>query len=347
MRILVTGASSLIGRHVVELLLKRGDTVTVMQRKPAAIDGVREVLFDLAAEPYTHDLQNVKEPLVSNDDAIDVADELVTAMTDQDAVIHLAAKVGVAGRFEAYAAININGTRQMIKAALHCKVSRFVHISSPSVSHAGKSLIGAPAGSADPDNVRGHYARTKALGEQIALAANCEELQVLSLRPHLVWGPGDTQLVQRIIDRARAGRLQLVGSGQAFIDTTYIDNAAAAIVAGVDNIQRAAGHALVISNGQPRTVNEIIRRMLQAGGVTTSLRHVPVPVALAAGSLIEKVWDAMNKQTDPPMTRFLAEQLATAHWFDQRKTRQLLDWAPVIGIEEGFELLAKSMAERE
>jgi len=302
MRILVTGASSLIGRHVVELLLKRGDTVTVMQRKPAAIDGVREVLFDLAAEPYTHDLQNVKEPLVSNDDAIDVADELVTAMTDQDAVIHLAAKVGVAGR---------------------------------------------PAGSADPDNVRGHYARTKALGEQIALAANCEELQVLSLRPHLVWGPGDTQLVQRIIDRARAGRLQLVGSGQAFIDTTYIDNAAAAIVAGVDNIQRAAGHALVISNGQPRTVNEIIRRMLQAGGVTTSLRHVPVPVALAAGSLIEKVWDAMNKQTDPPMTRFLAEQLATAHWFDQRKTRQLLDWAPVIGIEEGFELLAKSMAERE
>jgi len=181
------------------------------------------------------------------------------------------------------------------------------------------------------------------MGEQIALAANGDRMQVVSLRPHLVWGPGDQQLVQRIIDRARAGRLQLVGSGQAFIDTTFIDNAASAIVAGIDNIERAAGQALVVSNGQPRTVSEIIHRILQSAGIEKRLRRVPAPVAISAGSVIEKIWQTLDRQDDPPMTRFLAEQLATAHWFDQRKTRELLNWQPEIGLDEGFVRLAESL----
>ena len=329
MKVLVTGASSLIGHHVVKLLKQRGDEVTVLQRSPANLASVREVLFDLS--------------VASNASAESVNPTLLSALQGQQAVIHLAAKVGVAGRWEAYQAINIEGTRQLINAALQCEVPGFVHISSPSVAHAGKSLVGAPAGVAEPDHVRGHYARSKAMGEQIALAANGDVMKVVSLRPHLVWGPGDRQLVQRIIDRAKAKRLLLVGSGQAFIDTTYIDNAAGAIVAGVDNIERAAGQALVISNGQPRTVSEIIKRILQAGSLPTTRRHIPAPVAITAGSLIEKIWDAMDKQDDPPMTRFLAEQLATAHWFDQRKTRQLLGWSPSVGIEEGFERLARSL----
>ena len=333
MKVLVTGASSLIGRHVVQLLQQRGDDVTVLQRRPTELANVREVLLDLSAENNASGGANNKELNAT----------LVSAMQGRQAVIHLAAKVGVSGRWDAYEAINIDGTRRMINAAVHCKVPCFVHVSSPSVAHAGKSLVAAPAGAADPEHVRGHYARSKALGEQIALAANGDVTKVVSLRPHLVWGPGDTQLVQRIIEKAKAGRLLLVGNGQAFIDTTYIDNAANAIVAGVDNIERAAGQALVISNAQPRTVSEIIQRMLQAGGLPTKLRRVPSPVAIAAGSLIESVWEKLDKQDDPPMTRFLAEQLATAHWFDQRKTQQLLNWAPSIGIEEGFDRLARSL----
>jgi len=319
MKVLVTGATSLIGKHVVSLLLDRGDEVTVVQRNPSGIANVKEACCDIAASESVETLE--------------------AALKGNDAVIHLAAKVGIAGRWDAYEAINIKGAERLINCAQRSGVNRYVHVSTPSVAHAGLSLIGAAAGAADPDNVRGHYAKSKAIGEQIALAANSTDMCVLALRPHLVWGPGDTQLVQRIVDRARAGRLVLVGSGQALIDTTFIDNAASAIVAGIDNAKRAAGHALVISNGQPRTVREIMQRILLAAGEATELRQIPASVAITAGTAIEKVWGWLDKSEDPPMTRFLAEQLATAHWFDQRETQRLLDWKPAVGIEEGFERL--------
>lgn len=228
----------------------------------------------------------------------------------------------------------------MVEAARTSGVKRFVHVSSPSVAHAGQSLIGEAAGAAAPDKVRGHYARSKAWGEQIALAANCEQMNVVSLRPHLVWGPGDQQLVQRIIDRAKSGRLLLVGSGQALIDTTYVDNAADAIIAGIDNIGRVAGRALVVSNAQPRTVCETLQRIIACAGLPTRLKKIPAPVAISAGTLIELIWQKLDRSEDPPMTRFLAEQLATAHWFDQRITQSLLQWKPEVGIEEGFSRLA-------
>ena len=140
-----------------------------------------------------------------------------------------------------------------------------MHVSSPAVAHAGSALVGAGAGRADPDAARGHYARSKAVAEQLALAADSPDLTVLAVRPHLVWGPGDTQLVSRLVDRARAGRLPVLGSGAALIDTTYVDNAAAALVAAVDS--PAHGEALVVSNGEPRPVEEILRRVCRAAGV--------------------------------------------------------------------------------
>lgn len=321
-KILVTGASSLIGRHIVSRLVERGDQVTVLQRGPSGIAGVTEVCCDIASSGQ--DTDKVTDKLMAN------------ALEGRDAVIHLAAKVSIAGRWDAFEAINIRGVERLINLARHGGVGRFVHVSTPSVAHAGRSLTGAPAGPADPDHVRGHYARSKAIGERIALAANGKDMKVVALRPHLVWGPGDTQLVQRIVDRALAGRLVLVGSALALIDTTYIDNAAEAVIAGVDNAERAAGHALVISNGQPRTVNDIMQRILRAAGIDTRLRHVPAGIAITAGAAIERIWDMLDRQDDPPMTRFLAEQLATAHWFDQRETRRLLDWQPTVSIEEGF-----------
>lgn len=323
MRILVTGSTSLIGRHVVSRLLTRGDQVTVMQRRPSGTIDVREICCDLST-PTTRSME----------------DSLQEALDSCEAVIHLAAKVGIAGRWDSFEAININGTERLVDMAQRSGVARFVHISTPSVTHAGHSLVGAPAGAANPEQVRGHYARSKAIGEQIALDANSSQMNVLALRPHLVWGPGDTQLVKRIVDRARAGRLRLVGNAQALIDTTYIDNAADAIVAGVDHAERAAGHALVISNGQPRTVSEVMHRILSASGVDIQIRNVPAGIAISAGTVIESLWQLLDRQDDPPMTRFLAEQLATAHWFDQRETRRLLNWQPSVGIEEGFEKLA-------
>ncbi|SES76353.1 NAD-dependent epimerase/dehydratase family protein [Geodermatophilus poikilotrophus] len=312
MRVLVTGASGMLGRATATGLLERGDEVTVLQRRPSGLP-CREVLGDVA------------DPAVVG-----------RAVRGQDAVLHLAAKVDVTGPWAEYVAANVDGTRTVVDACRTADVGRLVHVSSPSVAHAGTALAGVVAGPADPARARGRYARTKAVAELDALAADSSALAVLAVRPHLVWGPGDTQLVGRIVERARTGRLPVIGSGAALIDTTYVDNAAAALVAAVDACGPVHGEALVVSNGEPRPVAEVIGRLCRAAGVPAPRRRVPFGAAYAVGAAVEGVWAVTGRRQVPPITRFLAEQLATAHWFDQRRTRTALGWRPRVGLEEGF-----------
>jgi nucleoside-diphosphate-sugar epimerase len=164
-------------------------------------------------------------------------------------------------------------------------------------------------------------------------------MPIVALRPHLIWGPGDTQLVGRIVAKTKAGRMAMIGSGNALIDSTFITNAVDAIVAAVDAAPGLGGQAFVVSNGQPRTVSELIGRIAVAAGLTPSDRHVPARLAFAGGWLAERTWERQQRTDDPPMTSFLAEQLSTAHWFDQRATRDALNWTPEVGIDEGFERL--------
>lgn len=314
----MTGASGLLGRTAARLLLDRGDEVTVLQRRTAGL-ACREVLGDVAD-----------------------ADVVRRAARGHDAVLHLAAKVDVVGPRRDFERANVQGTRSVVAACRREGVGRLVQVSSPSVAHAGRPLIGAGAAPADPAAARGHYARTKAESELVALAADSDRLAVLALRPHLVWGPGDTQLVARLVARARAGRLPVLGAGTALIDTTYVADAAEALVAGLDACgPQAHGEALVVTGGEPRPVAEILERVCRAAGVAPPRRHVPVTAALAAGTLVDAAWAATGRTEVPPITRFLAEQLSTAHWFDQRRARLLLGWSPRVGLEAGFERLTR------
>ncbi|MGA8993924.1 MAG: NAD-dependent epimerase/dehydratase family protein [Nocardioidaceae bacterium] len=314
MRVLVTGASGLLGRVTARALGDRGHEVRVLQRRPAGLSG-EEVLG------------SVTDP-----------DAVRRAVAGRDAVVHLAAKVDVVGRWSDYAATNIAGTRTVVDACRRAEVARLVHVSSPSVAHAGRPLVGVGAEPADPVRARGHYARSKAVAEQVALAADTEGLAVLALRPHLVWGPGDTQLVGRIVARARAGRLPVLGSGAALVDTTYIENAAAALVAAVES--PVHGEALVVSNGEPRPVLDVLVGLCRAAGAPAPRHRLPVRAARLAGTAVDVAWRVSGRQDTPPLTRFLVEQLTTAHWFDQHRTGEALDWRPRVGLDEGFARLA-------
>lgn len=318
MKVLVTGASGLLGRSTATLLTQRGDEVTVVQRRSSGID-CREVLGDVAD-----------------------ADVVRRAAKGQDAVLHLAAKVDVLGPLADYVRTNVEGTRSVIDACRTQGVGRLVQVSSPSVAHGGRPLCGALAEPADPGAARGHYARTKAQSELLALAADSPDLAVLAVRPHLVWGPGDTQLVARLVSRARSRRLVVLGTGAALIDTTYVADAADALVAAVDACGPGAhGEPLVVSGGEPRTVLEILDRVCRAAGQPPPRHHVPEALGLLAGSIADAVWARSGRTDTPPVTRFLAEQLTTAHWFDQRRTRALLHWSPRVGLDAGFERLRR------
>ena len=317
-RVLVTGASGLLGGAVAALLRAKGHHVRTFQRgaSDAATDEVLGSLSDPAAVRRSVD--------------------------SMDAVIHLAAKVSFTGEWRDFVATNITGTNTLLEAATEAGVRDFVFVSSPSVAHFGEPLAGAGSGVADPDRARGNYARSKAAAELSALARDCADFKVTAIRPHVVWGPGDTQLVERVIERARSGRLPLLDHGAALIDTTYVDNAAAGIVRGLERMDQAHGRALVLTNGEPRTVAELMAGICAAGGVPAPRLNVPGWLARGAGSLIERIWLAAGNlvHDEPPMTRFLAEQLSTAHWFDQRETREVLDWTPQVSLDEGMARLA-------
>lgn len=316
MRILVTGGTSLLGRTVAELLRDRGDEVSLLQRRTGSA-GFAEHLGDIA-DP---------EPVI-------------TAVAGKDAVVHVAARVGITGSWEDFKRTNVEGTENLLVASQAAGVQRFVHISSPSVAHHGKALVGVGAEPAKPGRARGHYAKSKAQAELLVARASSSSFPVVVLRPHVIWGPGDSQLIGRIVERARRGRLATIGTGAALIDTTYISNAADAVIAALDRAPELGGRRFVVTNGQPRPVAELIARIVAAAGFEPPSLRVPYRAAQLGGKVAERVWDRTGRDDDPPMTSFLAEQLATAHWFDQRKTRRALQWAPAVSLDEGFERLA-------
>ena len=316
MKVLVTGSTSLLGRSIVDRLIERGDDVSVFQRRASGSEA-------------TEHLGDVRD-----------AEAVSLAVSGAQAVVHVAGLASVSGEWDRFKAINVIGTQNVINGARRGGVSRFIQISSPSVAHAGTSLVGVPAGPAEPDNARGNYPRSKAIAEQIALAADSSDMAVVAVRPHLIWGPGDTQLIGRIVDRARNGRLAIVGTGAALIDTTYIDNAADAVIAALDRAPQLGGRAFVVTNGQPRPIGELINRIVIAAGLEPPRVRVPYQVARAGGRVVERIWERRSTESEPPMTRFLAEQLGTAHWFDQRETRRALEWEPRVSLAEGFSRLS-------
>ncbi len=322
MNALVTGGGGFLGRAIVERLIERGDQVRSYAR------GDYPELAELGVETLRGDLRD--------------SDAVSDACRGCDVVFHVAARAGVWGNYEEYYGPNVRGTENVVAGCRTHGVSRLVFTSSPSVVFGGGDMENADESAAYPARHSSHYSATKALAEQRVLAANGEHLRTLALRPHLIWGPRDNHIVPRLIERARARQLRQIGSGENKVDSTYIDNAADAHVLAADALEanpEAAGRAYFISNGEPLPVWELINRIIAAAGLPPVTRGISHRTARTIGGILEFVYTVFRIKTEPRMTRFVADELATSHWFDISAARRELGYQPRVSINEGLRRL--------
>ncbi len=322
MKALVTGGGGFLGGAIVRALLNRGDQVRSFSR------GDYPSLRALGVELFRGDL----------------AEEagLRRAVQGCEVVFHAAAKTGIWGPLREYFQTNVEGTRNVLAACRSQGVPRLVYTSSPSVIFDGRDMAGVNESVPYPRRYLAHYPRTKAEAEKRVLAANSEGLATVVLRPHLLWGPEDTQLVPRILERGRKGRLRRIGNSECKVDSTFIDNAAEAHLAAADRLKPnspVAGKAYFISNGEPYPLWDLINRILAAGGISPVKKTVSPQMAYALGCVLEGIYSVFRLPGEPPMTRFLAEELSTAHWFDISAAKKDFGYEPRVNLEEGLKHL--------
>lgn len=327
MKALVTGGGGFLGGAIVKALLKRGDTVKTIQR------GQYSWLNDLGVETIQGDLTRL--------------DDINAAASGCDIVFHVAAKAGVWGDYDDYYQANVIATKNVLEACRINNVHYLVYTSTPSVVFDGKNEEGINESAPYVKDFFNAYQKTKAEAEQLVINANNVNLKTVSLRPHLIWGPGDPHLVPRIINRAKAGRLKLVGNENNKVDSCYIDNAAQAHLLAADCLQSSgvcAGKVYFISNDEPISMSDLINKILTVAGLSEVNKRVPENVAYFAGLILEKIYTLLNRKNEPIMTRFVARQLSTSHWFDLSAAKQDLGYQPRISIDEGMKRLKQALA---
>jgi 2-alkyl-3-oxoalkanoate reductase len=324
MKVLVTGGGGFLGRAIVQRLRERGDNVRTFQR------GRHADLESLGIECFRGNLGDL--------------DSLARAIEGCEIVFHVAAKVGVWGPYREFYNANVVGTRNVLELCKHYRVAKLVYTSSPSVVFNGNDDEGINESAPYPPRYLSSYPRTKAEAERLVLAANSEHLATIALRPHLIWGPGDTQILPRVLKLAHARRLRLVGDGRNLVDSTYIDNAAAAHLLTVDRLTSlapCAGRAYFITNGEPLPLAELLGKFLRAASLTPEIHSVRPAFAYFLGAVLENLHRVLRLSGEPLMTRFVARELATAHWFDISAARKDLGYEPAISIEEGMNRLGR------
>lgn len=323
---LVTGGGGFLGSYIAEQLLARGDRVRALVRRPAPR------LEAAGAQMVRGDLTD--------------ASAVLQACAGVEVVFHAAAVAGIWGPWKRYYEANVVGTRNILHSCRKHGVKRLVFTSSPSVTFAGDDQKNVDESAPYPTRWLAYYPQTKALAEQEVLAANCPDMATCALRPHLIWGPRDQHLIPRLLDRAKSGRLRQVGGGKNILDAIYVENAAEAHLQAADALapnSPVAGKAYFLSNGEPVNCWDWINQILQLAGAPQVKRQVSLPLAYSAGCLLEGVWSLLGRQDEPPMTRFLALQLAKDHWFDISAARRDFGFQPRVSMAEGMERLASEL----
>ena len=324
MNILVTGGGGFLGKSVIDLLLDKKYKVTNFSRsryKELEKKGVNCIQGDIK------NFQDVLE-----------------ASKGQDAIIHVASKVGMWGKWSDFYDTNVVGTENVINACKKHQIKKLVYTSTPSVVFGRDDLQNVDESIPYPDNYLGLYAHSKAIAEKKVLESNnSPELLTTALRPHLIFGEKDPNLIPRLVKAAKAGKLKQVGSGQNLVDIIYVENAAYAHILALEKLYPSSpicGKPYFLGQEAPVNLWEFINRILNIHGIPPIKKAVSFKKAYLLGAFIEKTLGLLRKYSvDPPMTRFVALQLSKSHYFSHKNAFKELGYKPLLSTEKALKRL--------
>ena len=321
-KVLITGGGGFLGKAIVSRLVERGDDVRSFARNHYP------ELEEMGVEQVQGNLRD--------------ADAVLKACEDREVVYHTAAKPPPWGPYEEYYQTNVVGTQNVVNACRHHRADRLIYTSTPSVVFNGDHIEGVDESFPYPANYNANYPMTKAMAEQQVVEAAGQDLQAVILRPHEIWGPGDPHFVPRLL--ARAHKLKQVGDGKNLVDTIYIDNAADAHVLAADKLKenpQLTGKIYFITQDEPVSAWGMINAILKAAGHEPVKGKIPFRAAWLIGTILEFIYKSFKLSGEPQMTRFLAEAVATSHWFDISAAKKDLGYRPKVTTEEGLQRLEK------
>jgi nucleoside-diphosphate-sugar epimerase len=330
-RVLVTGGNGFLGRAVCRILIEKGYQVRVIGRNSYP------ELEKMGILCFKGDIRNFAH--------------IDKAAAGCFAVIHTAALPGIWGAYQEYYSINVMGTKNVVAACKKHGISVLVYTSTPSVVYHGGGIQGKSEKELTyPGEFQCHYAETKANAEQIVIkntdtpVNGGKKLKTISLRPHLIWGPGDKNLIPRILEKAGRGKLKIIGTGDNLVDIVYIDNAAAAHVLALEKLMARPGDvngkAYFITQQKPVNLWDFINKIIKNAGMDEVKTRMSFKSAFYSGFVLEKLYAFAGIKKEPPMTRFLAQQLAEDHYFDPGAAVKELGYKPHITIDQGLTRLA-------
>lgn len=324
MKVLVTGAGGFLGRHLVEALQNEGHQVTNFSRSDYP------------------DLEQKGIPTIKGD--LKFYEDVKNACRGHDAVFHLASLVGMWGEYNDYFQTNVEGTRNIINACKESGIKKLIYTSSPSVVFGKTDLCGIDESNPYPKRYLNHYAKTKAMAEKEVLKANDDSLATCALRPHLIFGPGDTHLFPRLVEMAKKGRLKQIGEGKNKVDIIYVKNAVDAHLQAFEKLSigsEVSGQAYFLGQEKPVVLWDFIDQVLAKYGQAPVDTKVSYKAAYRIASGLEFIYKIFGLKKEPPMTRFVVKQLSCSHYFDHSKAEKQLGYVPKINIEDALELTVR------
>ena len=323
MKIFLTGGGGFLGFAIVQQLHANGHEVISFSRKD------HPALNQFGVTHFQGDLSEYKV--------------LKGAMTGCEAVFHVAAKTGVWGEYKDYYKTNVTGTENILQACRELNICNLVFTSSPSVVFDGKDSEGQNENLPYAKKYNAWYPQTKAIAEKLVMNANDASLKTVSLRPHLIWGPGDIHYIPKLFKKAKAGKLYILGKTPKPVDCIYIDNAAKAHLLAfnqlLSNPGKVEGKTYFISQSEPIAISALINKLLATGGFPPVTKYLSPAIARLAGRLLETIYRVFGINSEPAITFFLAQQLSTSHWYDISAAKLDFGYLPEVSLEEGMKRL--------